>query len=242
MFKNIEYSVVLPVFNEQENLVELQRRLANVMYNKSGIYEVIYVDDSSTDQSLDVLQRMKKDYLNLRVYSFSRHRGQSAAFYAGFTKAKGRWIITLDADLQNPPEEIDKLLALRDRYDFIVGIRRNRSDSRVRIISSRVARFFRRVFLGDPVLDTGCSLKCFRREILNDFIFFNHFHRFMPFLVSKLGYSVGEVEVKHMPRTKGRSKYNVANRLFAGAFDLFGVFWLYRRFIPKDMDFKYEDS
>ena len=222
-------------------MVELQQRIANVMYSKSGAYEVIYVDDASTDRSLETLQKLKKDYLNLRVYSFAEHKGQSAAFYAGFEKAKGEWIITLDSDLQNPPEEIDKLLALRGSYDFIVGIRKNRSDSRRRIVSSKIARFFRRVVLGDVVEDTGCSLKCFRRCILEDFVFFDHFHRFMPYMAYKLGYSVGEVEVKHLPRRRGKSKYNIGNRIFAGIFDLFGVLWLSRRVLTKKIKFKYED-
>ncbi len=224
-----EYSVIIPVLDEEESLPVLQEKISSVMKECGSEYEIIYIDDFSRDNSLNILKSIKEKDPRVKAYSFENHRGQSAALCAGVRLAKGNWIITLDADLQNPPEEITKLLVYKNEYDFITGIRERRQDSFIRIVSSRTAWFFRRAVLKDYTKDVGCSLRCFRKEVGEAFPFFRNFHRFFPYLAGRLGFRIKEVQVKHFPRKFGRSKYGTLNRLGQGLFDLIGVFWLSKR-------------
>lgn len=237
---NPEYSVIIPVFDEEESLPLLQERVSSAMKGCGQEYEIIYIDDSSRDSSLNILKGLKEKDPRVKAYSFENHLGQSSALCAGIRLAKGNWIITLDADLQNPPEEIAKLLVFKDKYDFITGIRKKREDSLMRIISSRTAWFFRRAVLKDSTKDVGCSLRCFKKEVGEAFPFFRNFHRFFPYLAGKLGFRIKEVQVKHSPRKFGKSKYGTLNRLKQGVFDLIGVFWLSKRILKYR--FKYENS
>ena len=165
----------------------------------------------------------------MKIIFFKENRGQSAALYAGFKASKGRWIISLDADLQNPPREIHKLTAFKHDYDFITGIRANRKDNFLKIASSTTARFFRWLILQDRTTDTGCSLRVFRREVVDSLSYFKNFHRFFTFLVRIKGFSVKEVCINHRPRRFGRSKYGVLKRAEQGIGDLWHLFWLKRR-------------
>lgn len=232
----MEFSVVIPVYNEKDSLPLLQSRLHKVMEKLGQEYEIIYVDDGSKDSSRKILEEIKKNYSRIKIISFKKNQGQSTALFAGFREAKGKWIITLDADLQNPPQEILTLLNWRAEYDFITGIREKRADNFLRKTSSYVAKFFRWLILKDYTRDTGCSLKVFRREIIEFLPFFKNFHRFFTFLVRNLGFKVQEVPVKHQRRRFGKSKYGIGQRVRAGLFDLLGVFWLKKRMIkPKDL-------
>jgi len=228
---NPEYSVIIPVFDEEESLPVLQEKITSVMRKCGSGYEVLYIDDSSRDNSFNILKGIKGKDPRVKVYSFENHQGQSAALCAGVRLAKGNWIITLDADLQNPPEEIAKLLVYKNEYDFITGIREKRQDSFMRIISSRTAWLFRRAVLKDSTKDVGCSLRCFRRNVAEAFPFFRNFHRFFPYLAGRIGFRIKEVKVKHSPRKFGKSKYSTLNRLGQGIFDLIGVFWLSKRIL-----------
>lgn len=227
----MEFSVVIPVFNEQDSLCILQIRLHKVMEEISAEYEIIYIDDGSEDSSKEILEQFKKNYCRIQIISFRENRGQSTALFAGFKMAKGKWIITLDADLQNPPEEILTLLKFRNGYDFLTGIRENRADNFLRKSSSQVAKFFRWLILNDDTKDIGCSLKMFKREIIEFLPPFRNFHRFFPFLVRTMGFKVREIPVKHEARRFGKSKYGIWRRVNEGVFDLFGVFWLKKRII-----------
>ncbi len=224
-----EYSVVIPVYNEEDSLKILHQRIAVFFSARAETYEILYINDASTDNSLEVLKSLEKEFINTRAYSLAKHAGQSAALCAGFLRARGIWVITLDADLQNPPEEIGKLLDFSKQFDCVTGIRQKREDSFTRILSSRIAYFFRRIILNDSIKDVGCSLRCFRRECILSFPFFANFHRFFPYVLRRMGYSVHQVPVLHQPRKFGYSKYSVANRLGKGIFDLVGIFWLSRR-------------
>ncbi|MCD6093576.1 MAG: glycosyltransferase family 2 protein [Candidatus Omnitrophica bacterium] len=224
-------SVIIPVFNEQESLKILQKKLHKVMARICSEYEIIYVDDGSTDYSLKVLKEIKRDYPLIKVISFKKNQGQSTALFAGFKEAKGDWIITLDADLQNPPEEISKFLEFKDDFDFITGIRTERKDSFLKKISSGIARFFRQVILKDITKDTGCSLRMFKKEVIEHFPAFRNSHRFFPFLARSMGFKVKEIPVQHNPRKFGKSKYGILKRGKEGIFDLWGVSWLKRRLI-----------
>lgn len=226
---NIEFSVVLPVFNEQENLKQLQDRISKVMGIISCEYEIIYVDDSSNDSSLEILKELKECYPKTKVISFEKRRGQSAALFAGFMESRGEWIITLDADLQNPPEEIFKLLKFKDRFDFMIGIRIDRKDDILKKISSSVARFFRWLVLKDVTIDSGCALRLFRRDIIRILPPIKNFHYFVPYLAKEEGFLVKQVEVGHSPRKFGKSKYGVLKRMLQGVCDIAWIWWLKKR-------------
>jgi len=239
MADKIELSLVIPVYNEEESLIFLQDEIAKAMKPLSLKYEVIYVDDGSTDSSLDILRKLSRRYANVKVISFMENCGQSAAFYAGFRHARGGWIATLDADLQNPPSEIIKLLEFKNEADFITGIRTRRKDSFLRKASSKIARVSRYFILGDTTRDIGCSLRIFKKKVIESIPFFRNFHRFFTLLAKDAGFKIKEVEVMHMSRRRGKSKYGTLKRAIEGVFDLFGVFWLRKRpifYVKKDID------
>ena len=233
------YSVVIPVYNEKDNLFNLQKELEEVLESLNSNYEIIYVDDGSSDGSLEVLKKIKNNSENIKIISFKKNRGQSVALFFGFLNSSGDWIITLDSDGQNPPKEIVKLLKYKDEFDFITGIRKNRKDSFFRKFSSKVAYFFRFIFLKDTTKDIGCSLRLFKRDIINFIPFFKNFHRFFTFLVVVAGFKVKEVYVEHRERRFGRSRYKTIKRLLDGIFDLIGVFWLKKRLIKYEIKYKF---
>ncbi len=234
----MEFSVVIPLFNEEEVLPVLQERLHLVCEKLSSSYEIIYVDDGSTDSSMDVLNKLKNNYPSIRIISFNKNQGQSAGLFAGFHASRGEWIVTIDADLQNPPEEIPRLFEFKDGFDFITGTRAKREDSLIRKISSKTARVFRWVILRDTTQDVGCSLRMFKREIVDSLPYFKNFHRFFTFLTREAGFKIKEVPVKHDARTFGKSKYGVFNRAKEGIFDLVGVFWLKKRLIRYEIKYQ----
>jgi len=236
---DVDISLVIPVYNEEDSLTLLQDEIIKAMKPLSLKYEVIYVDDGSTDSSLGVLKQLSRKYITTKVISFMKNRGQSVAFYAGFRQACGEWIATLDADLQNPPSEIIKLLEFKNEADFITGIRAKRKDSFLKKDSSKIARVSRYLILGDTTRDIGCSLRLFKKKVIESIPFFRNFHRFFTLLVKDAGFKIKEVEVMHMARCAGRSKYGTLKRASEGLFDLFGVFWLRKRsvfYVKKDTD------
>ncbi|UCC95364.1 MAG: glycosyltransferase family 2 protein [Candidatus Omnitrophota bacterium] len=230
-------SVVIPLFNEQGSLEPLQERLYKVM-KELGEYEIIYVDDGSTDSSLEVLKKLKGAYPEVRIISLSRNHGQSTALIAGFKICRGDWIVTLDADLQNPPEEIGRLFEHREKFDFITGIRKERKDSSVKKTSSCIAGFFRRLILDDATQDVGCSLRAFRREVIECIPLFKNFHRFFPFFAAQAGFRVEQIPVAHQARTVGKSKYGTLKRLREGICDLIGASWLKKRLMLYEIKYQ----
>lgn len=230
----LEYSIVVPVYNEEESLSDLHKRIVNTMQSISSSYEVIYVNDGSKDSSQDKLKLLAKSYSNVRLISWQANRGQSLAFFAGFKASTGNWIITLDADLQNPPEEIKHFIPWKKDFDFITGIRQKRNDSLERRISSRIAKDMRQMFLGDKTNDVGCSLRMFKREVVDHLPFFKNFHRFFTFLVGQQGFSIKELPVNHDKRNFGKSKYTTLKRAWEGFFDLYGVIWLKSRLLKVE--------
>jgi len=228
-----EYSVVVPLFNEAGSLKLLHGEIESVMKGIPGQYEVIYVDDGSTDSSLEVLNGVKDSYPRVKALSFDDNRGQSAALLEGCKSSKGKWIFTLDADGQNPPREFLKLLKFKDNYDFIAGIRRVRKDTFIKRLCALAARLARFAVLRDVTVDTGCSLRLFKKEIIDSIPAFRNFHRFFTFLARLRGYSVKEVEVEHRARRFGHSKYGVLKRAGEGAVDLFHACLLKKRLINK---------
>ena len=228
-------SVVVPVYNEAESLPGLEEELTSALDGLDIPYEVILVDDGSTDESPRLLGEICARRAAFRAVFFKQNAGQSAAMAAGFRRARGEVTVTLDADLQNPPADIPPLLEHLGDYDCACGWRRERSDNWLRRASSRIANSVRNWLSGETVTDIGCSLKAYRTEFLQRIRLFRGAHRFLPTLLKMEGARVVEVPVRHRPRTRGTSKYGVWNRLFRSSYDLLGVRWLKSRVLTYEV-------
>ncbi len=227
-----QLAVVVPVFNERDNIPPLLAEIAAALRGRVD-YEVIYVDDDSTDDSREVLAREKLAHPELRVLHHLSRSGQSTAVWNGVRAARSPWIATLDGDGQNDPADIPKLLAAREdapaEVRLFAGWRTTRRDSFNKRISSKVANAVRSRMLKDATPDTGCGLKLFEREVFLRLPYFDHMHRYLPALVKRAGFRSISVPVSHRPRTAGVSKYGMLDRLWVGLADLRGVAWLMRR-------------
>jgi len=227
-------SVVVPVHNEQDNIEPLIREIAVALAGRAD-FEMVYVNDGSTDSTQTVLDRLKREFPMLRVIRHRSASGQSQAVTTGVRAARHEWIATLDGDGQNDPADIPALLAaLADpqqpaNLELLAGWRTRRNDTFLRRLSSKVANGVRSRMLKDSTPDTGCGLKLFARETFLRLPNFDHIHRFLPALVIRGGGAVVSVPVNHRPRERGISKYGLHNRLWVGIVDLFGVAWLQRR-------------
>jgi dolichol-phosphate mannosyltransferase len=217
-------SVVVPLYNEQDNVAELQKEIATAL---AGIeHELILVDDCSSDETLARIQRSP----NVRVIEFAKNTGQSAAMYSGIMAAKGDMIALLDGDLQNDPADILKLLELiKGGADLACGYRAKRKDTTFKRIQSRIANAVRSRFTRDGVRDTGCTLKVMRRDCREALVPFYGMHRFIPALIKGMGYKIAEMPVNHRPRVAGVSKYGFGNRAWKATCDMFAVRWMLSR-------------
>jgi glycosyltransferase involved in cell wall biosynthesis len=224
-----ELSVVIPVYNEAESLPTLAAELDEALRTLGRSAEVIFVDDGSADETPAVLRQIARADPRVRVLRLARNAGQSAAFHAGFAASRGRYIATLDADLQNDPRDLAVLWGYLNRCDAAVGWRHRRHDGWLKRLSSRVANFVRRVTTGHAVHDSACSLRMMRRECAAAIPPFDGMHRFVPTLVQLAGYRVLEVPVSHRPRRFGTSKYGVRNRALRALADLLAVRWMMSR-------------
>lgn len=226
--------MVVPVRNEAENVLPLIEEIHGALDGRAD-FDVIYVDDGSTDGTHECLMRACERFPRLRVIRHRRSCGQSTAITTGVRAARHPWIATLDGDCQNDPADVPKLLAAvspgqrTPGLELVVGWRTNRNDSALRKLSSRIANQVRGGLLGDRTPDTGCGLKVFSRDRFLSLPFFDHMHRFLPALFLRAGAQVVSVPVHHRSRAMGTSKYGVHNRLWVGIVDLFGVMWLNRR-------------
>jgi len=219
-----QLSVVVPLFNEEENIPILQTEIERALEGLD--YELILVDDASTDATTSRVRHGER----VRLLRFAKNEGQSAAMLAGIQTARGDCIVLLDGDLQNDPADIPRLLAEIERgADLVCGYRARRADSLSKKITSRVANFVRSRFVGDGVRDTGCTLKAMRRECAAALVPFKGVHRFIPALVKNAGYTLAEIPVNHRPRQYGVSKYGLGNRALRATMDMFGVRWLQSR-------------
>ena len=230
----IDLSVVIPIYNEEENIEPLLEELFPILRNIGRPFEIICVDDSSTDGSLSVLEKQKKRYAELRIIRHRINSGESAADATGFTHARGTVIITIDGDQQNDPADIPMLLETLKDADAVCGVRRKREDDWVKRISSRIANGFRNLVTGDTISDAGCTFRALRKNALWEIPVFNGMHRFLPTLLRLQGFKVKEILVNHRPRTRGKSKYGIGNRMFRGLVDCFAIRWWRRRCVPSD--------
>ena len=224
-------SLVIPAYNEQENIPTLLQRVAAALAQTGRPFEVVIVDDGSTDDTPRLLAEGMRQYPWLRVLRMARNGGQSAAFEAGFDAARGEVIATIDADLQNDPEEIPRLLPLLDGFDMVTGWRRDRQDTPFRRWQSRQANRIRNWISEETVQDSASSLKLYKAHAIKGLKLFNGAHRFFPTLVKMRGYTVREEPVKHSHRFAGTAKYGFRNRAFRAFIDLLGVRWMKKRYL-----------
>ncbi len=228
----VDVSVVIPAYNEEAVIGAcLDELAASMRIMEQGTYEVIVVDDGSTDRTFDVLKEKKQAMGELVVLRFDANCGQTAAFDAGFKAARGSAVVTMDADMQNDPADIPNLLKHLERCDVVCGVRRKRRDPFVRRASSRIANCVRNWLTGEQIRDVGCSLRAFRAEAIRGLKLYDGMHRFLPTLLKLDGRTVAEVPVNHRPRKGGRTKYGIRNRLFRGLRDLFAVRWMQSRWL-----------
>ena len=226
-----DLSVVFPVYNEEENVPILLGEITRALEGKGWTYEIVAVDDGSSDRSLGILRESRSTYPMLRVLALDKNSGQTAALDAGWRAARGKFVVSLDADLQNDPADIPAMMRRLDdtRSDMVIGVRVNRQDTFARRMQSKIGNGVRNWITRDRITDTGCSLKLVRREAIDGVRLFTGMHRFLPTLVRMQGYQVVEMPVNHRPRRFGVSKYGAMNRAFRGLADCLAVRWMSTR-------------
>lgn len=223
----IKLSVVVPIYNEQENIRILYDKISRVLKRLNKEHEIVFVNDGSTDHSLEIMKSIRKFDKILKIVSFRKNFGQTSALDAGLKFASGDIIITLDADLQNDPEDIPRLLAkLSQGYDAVSGWRSPRKDPLSKKLFSRTADLIRKIVLKDRIHDSGCTLKAYTKDSVKDLNLFGEMHRYIPALIAANGFKMGEIKVRHHKRKYGKTKYGL-KRVFKGFLDLFYLkFWI----------------
>jgi dolichol-phosphate mannosyltransferase len=232
MTETPELSFVIPCYNEQDNLRALVKAISDSVAPLQRSYEIVITDDCSKDNSWPVLKEIAATDRRVRGLRFAYNCGQSAAMWAGMKTARGKIIVTLDADLQNDPQDLARLLEPMTKFDCVCGSRvaaRSQGDSWVRVASSRIANGVRNKLSGENISDAGCCYRAFKRECIDNLKFFKGMHRFLPTLFKIEGYTVTEVDVRTNPRVAGKSNYGIGNRLFASFYDLIAVRWMKKR-------------
>jgi dolichol-phosphate mannosyltransferase len=230
------YSVVIPLKNEAHNIVELIQELEPVMESLNKPWELICIDDGSTDTTPQILQNLLKQKSYLRVLRFKQNYGQSSAFKAGFQAARGEFVITLDGDGQNDPADIPRLVQLMQDCDLACGIRVKRKDTLIKRWTSKIANKVRNWICEDGVKDTGCSLKVYRKSCLDQIKMYQGMHRFLPALFGIEGFRVKQLPVNHRERLRGKSNYNFFNRSFNVLGDLWVVRWMKKRHLNYQIE------
>jgi len=227
-----DITVVLPCFNEQDCAERLTTEICAVLEGLGRSFEVLYVNDASTDQTAAILERLSASDPRVRVVHHAVNSGESASTATGFQQARGQILITMDSDEQNDPSSIPDLLAALEGHDVVCGVRIRREDDWVKRISSRIGNGFRNLITGDRVADAGCTFRALRRQAVAELPVFNGMHRFLPTLLRFQGYRITEIPVRHRPRTTGVSKYGIGNRMWRGILDCFAMRWWRRRVVP----------
>ena len=229
--ESVSLSVVIPVYNEAENVGPLVERLRSALESWPGGVEFLFVDDGSTDATLELLKRAQQSDVRVRIAHFRRNLGQTVAMAAGFRLANGKAVVTLDGDLQNDPAEIPRLIEMLKDWDCVCGVRVRRQDGWWKRVSSRIGNGFRNWVTGDDIVDTGCTLKAFRREALEGLELYRGMHRFLPTLLKMRGCRVTQVPVSHHPRAGGKTKYGTWGRMIKGLADVWAVRWMKKNWV-----------
>lgn len=229
-------SVVIPIYNEKDSIEPLFKELLPVMESFELPYEIVCVDDGSSDGSSELLKSYSQNNAKIRHIKFKTNSGQTAAFDAGFRAARGGIIVTLDSDLQNDPNDIPKVIEALESADVVCGWRWKRNDPFIKKISSKIANYVRNWLNREDIKDTGCSLKAFRRPVIERFKLYKGLHRFFPTLAKMEGFKVTQVKVNHRERQFGISKYGVMNRVFRALADAFAIRWMQKRIIRYELE------
>lgn len=229
-------SVVLPGYNEADNIDAMLQQVKQTLAPLNRPYEIIYVDDGSSDGSREKLQQAAQAISELRPLFHATNYGQSAAVLTGYDHARGQLVVTMDSDLQNDPADIPAMIQMLEekQWDAICGIRQKRQDHRIKLLSSRIANRVRQWALQDGIHDAGCGMRVVRRSALRQLPAFRALHRFLPTILKIHGFRVGEMPVRHRAREAGVSKYGVGNRLWVGISDILGLRWYRKRYLPPD--------
>ena len=226
----MDLSIVIPVYNEEKNVALLHQSIRNTLDKTDFKYEIIFVDDGSTDNTFNILNNLKK----VKIIKFRKNFGQTAAMMAGFENSNGKVIVSLDGDLQNDPSDIPKLLdKLNEGYDVVSGWRYNRQDSFGKKTFSKIANSFRQLLVKDPIHDSGCSLRAYKKECFSDLQLHGEMHRYIPAILAWKGFKLDEVKVNHLPRKFGKTKYNMW-RVLKGFMDLINV-WFWRKYSNRPL-------
>jgi len=226
----MDLSIVIPVYNEEKNVALLHQSIRNTLDKTDFKYEIIFVDDGSTDNTFNILNNLKK----VKIIKFRKNFGQTAAMMAGFENSNGKVIVSLDGDLQNDPSDIPKLLdKLNEGYDVVSGWRYNRQDSFGKKAFSKIANSFRQLLVKDPIHDSGCSLRAYKKECFSDLQLHGEMHRYIPAILAWKGFKLDEVKVNHLPRKYGKTKYNMW-RVTKGFMDLINV-WFWRKYSNRPL-------
>jgi glycosyltransferase involved in cell wall biosynthesis len=231
-----DYSIVIPIKNEEDNIAPLIQEVEEVFFSLNRPFEIILIDDGSTDRSKEILLELKKSRDFLKLIFFDKNYGQSSAFDAGFKAAQGTFVISLDGDGQNDPKDIPKMLNLAEQCDLVSGWRKSRQDPWSKRIISKIVNPIRSFLCQDGVHDTGCSLKVYRKDKLAKVQLYHGMHRFLPALFIIEGFKVAEIAVSHRPRQKGVSKYHFFNRSLSPLLDMLAVVWMRRRKLRYAID------
>ncbi|HHT9114296.1 MAG TPA: glycosyltransferase family 2 protein [Candidatus Wunengus sp. YC65] len=231
---NPDISIIIPLYNEVDNIELLGYSIINAMQGRN--YEVVFVDDGSTDGSTQKLKEWCAQHTNFRTIHFKKNAGQTAAMDAGFRHAAGEYVVSMDADMQNDPADIPKLIEKLNTFDMVCGWRQKRNDPWIKRISSKVANYIRNKLSKEDIRDTGCSLKAYRRNCLDHIKLYNGMHRFLPTLFKMEGFTVTEIVVNHYPRKFGKSKYGISNRAFRAFVDLLVVRWMKKRKLNYEVE------
>jgi glycosyltransferase involved in cell wall biosynthesis len=234
--QRMDYSVVIPLYNEEESLRDLSEQLKNVLTRLGGRYEIIYIDDGSTDNSFRVLRDLHFKNKRIKVVSFRRNYGKSAALMVGFQKAQGEFVITMDADLQDDPAEIPNLVRqLRGGVDLVSGWKKKRHDPITKTIPSKFFNFVTGITTGIKIHDFNCGLKGYRRDVVKSINVYGELHRYIPALAHWQGFRIGEIPVQHHARKFGKSKFG-GGRLIKGGLDLLTVLFT-TRYMTRPLHF-----
>lgn len=221
-------SIVIPLFNEEESLPHLKKAIDDVLDRESLEAEIVFINDGSMDGSQAILETMKENDPRVHVHSFRRNLGKAAALNLGFQQARGKYVITMDADLQDDPDEIPNLVAkLEEGFDLVSGWKKKRHDPISKTLPSRLFNKVARIASGVPLHDFNCGLKIYRREVLETIQLYGELHRFIPMLAAAQGWRVGELVVQHHPRRWGSTKYGIS-RLLSGLLDMMSVLFITR--------------
>jgi glycosyltransferase involved in cell wall biosynthesis len=224
----LDISIVIPLYNEEESLNELYNRLSQVLDGLGKTYEIIFIDDGSTDSSYEILGQLYDQTYNVKIYQFRKNYGKSAALSHGFSMARGEIVITMDADLQDDPKEIPALISkIESGYDLVSGWKKKRYDPFIKKHSSKLFNWTTRVVSGLHIHDMNCGLKAYRKSVIKSVSIYGQLHRFIPMLAHWQGFNVGELEVQHHPRKYGKTKFG-PSRFAAGIFDLLTITFLNR--------------